>query len=72
MCDDTLQLEAFRELDPALKDCLLLVTPSSPRWPREALFLVILRLTPETPFPESRVAGLILSWRVAGLRQIRV
>lgn len=35
------------------------------------MFLVILRLTPETPFPESRVDGLVLSWRVAGLRQIQ-
>lgn len=40
MYDDTLQLEAFRELDPALTDCLLLVTPSSPKWPREALCLL--------------------------------
>lgn len=40
--------------------------------PGGALLLVVLRLTPETPFPESRVAGLVLSWRVAGLCQIQV
>lgn len=39
--------------------------------PGGALLLVILRLKPETPFPDSRVVGLVLSRHVAGLRQIQ-